>query len=62
MNLFWPGDHLGWRLLVQTNHLDLGLSGNPSDWDTVAGTTLVTATNLPLGTANLNAYYRLIYP
>ncbi len=62
LNLFWPGDHLGWRLLVQTNHLDLGLSGNPTDWDTVAGTALVTATNLPLGTANLNAYYRLIYP
>jgi len=30
--LSWPADHLGYRLLVQTNNLNKGVSGNISDW------------------------------
>jgi hypothetical protein len=61
-NLSWPADHLGYRLLVQTNNLAKGVSGNTNDWATVVGSTAVTATNFPVVTTNKNSYYRLVYP
>ena len=62
LTLSWPADHLGYRLLVQTSNLDRGISSNPNDWATVAGSTTVTTTNLPIVKTNLNEYYRLVYP
>jgi hypothetical protein len=62
LKLSWPADRLGYRLLVQTNHLNYGISGNTNDWATVAGSTAITATNLPIVTTNMNCYYRLVYP
>ena len=32
LNLSWPADHVGWRLLAQTNHLAAGVSCNSNDW------------------------------
>ena len=32
LQLSWPADHTGWRLLVQTNHLAAGISVNTNDW------------------------------
>ena len=62
LTLSWPADHLGYRLLVQTSNLDRGISSNPNDWATVAGSTTVTTTSLPIVKTNLNEYYRLVYP
>ena len=62
LSLSWPADHLGYRLLQQTNNLNKGVSGNPNDWGTVAGSTSVTATNITIIKATNNAYYRLVYP
>jgi len=61
--LSWPADHLGYRLLVQTNNLNKGVSGNISDWGTVPGTATITTTNITIIKAGVtNAYYKLVYP
>jgi hypothetical protein len=61
--LSWPADHLGYRLLVQTNNLNKGVSGNTNDWGTVAGTTSILSTNIAIiKTGVTNEYYKLIYP
>jgi len=61
--LSWPADHLGYRLLVQTNNLNKGVSGNTNDWGTVVGTASVTTTNIAILRAGVtNEYYKLVYP
>jgi PKD repeat protein len=60
--LSWPADHLGYHLLVQTNNLLKGVSGNINDWGVVAGSDLITSTNITIIKATNNAYYRLVYP
>jgi len=61
--LSWPADHLGYRLLVQTNNLAKGVSSNTNDWGTVAGSQSITATNITIiKTGVTNEYYRLVYP
>ncbi len=63
LNLSWPADHLGYRLLVQTKNLNKGVSSNTNDWGTVVGSTLTTTTNLPIIKVGVtNEYYRLVYP
>ena len=62
LNLSWPADHLGYRLLTQTNNLSRGVSTHLSDWGTVEGSTAVTATNFPIVKTNSDEYYRLVYP
>ncbi|HWY29116.1 MAG TPA: autotransporter-associated beta strand repeat-containing protein [Candidatus Acidoferrum sp.] len=62
LNLSWPADHLGYRLLTQTNNLSRGVSRNLNDWGTVAGSTGVTSTNFSIVKTNLDEYYRLVYP
>jgi len=63
LTLSWPLDHLGYRLLVQTNNLNKGVSGNTNDWGTVANSTTITATNIAIiKTSVTNEYYRLVYP
>jgi autotransporter-associated beta strand protein len=58
----WPADHLGYRLLVQTNNLQNGVSGVASDWGTVAGSQTNTTTTITVPTTNLNEFYKLVYP
>jgi len=61
--LSWPADHLGYRLLVQTNNLNKGVSGNINDWGTVAGSQSITATNIAIIKSGVtNQYYKLVYP
>jgi hypothetical protein len=61
--LSWPTDHQGYRLLVQTNNLNKGVSSNTNDWGTVAGSQSITATNIMIiKTGVTNEYYRLVYP
>jgi hypothetical protein len=62
LTLTWPADHLGYRLLLQTNNLAQGVSSNPGDWGTVPGSTSTTTTNLPIINATLDEYYQLVYP
>ena len=59
LNLSWPPDHLGWRLLAQTNSLATGLGTN---WVTVAGSTTVTNLSLPISELNGSVFYQLVYP
>ena len=63
LTLTWPADHLGYRLLVQTNNLNKGVSSNTNDWGTVAGSQSITSTNIAIIKAGVtNMYYRLVYP
>jgi hypothetical protein len=62
LTLTWPVDHLGYRLLTQTNNLNLGVSANLNDWATVPGSTTTNLINLPITTTNLNSFYRLVFP
>lgn len=59
MQLSWPPDHLGWRLLIQTNSLNSGLGTN---WVTVPDSTNATSANLYMNTANGSVFLRLVYP
>ena len=60
--LSWPADHTGWRLQVQTNNQASGISSTPVDWGTVAGSTTMNATNLPIDSTKPTEFYRLVYP
>jgi autotransporter-associated beta strand protein len=62
LNLSWPSDHIGWRLLVQTNNLANGVSANTNDWTTVVGSTLVDSTNITINPTLPTEFYRLVYP
>jgi len=62
LTLSWPLDHTGWRLLVQTNHLPLGISLNTNDWGTVAGSAATNTVSIPLDSSKPSEFYRLVYP
>ncbi len=58
----WPGDHVGWRLLAQTNNLMLGLSSDPNDWATLPGSAATNTVSINLNSTNPAGFYRLVYP
>jgi hypothetical protein len=60
--LSWPADHIGWRLLMQTNRLAQGLSANTNDWGTVSGSASTNQMMFNLGPAMPVEFYRLVYP
>ena len=62
LSLSWPGDYVGWRLLVQTNHLAGGVSQNTNDWGTVATSPQTNQIVLPFAPALSAEFYRLVYP
>ena len=62
LNLSWPQDHTGWRLLVQTNHLSTGISVNTNDWTTVAGSAATNQVTIPVDATKPTEFYRLVYP
>ncbi|EEF61585.1 glycoside hydrolase family 78 protein [Pedosphaera parvula] len=57
--LNWPSDHLGWRLQVQTNNLNVGIGTN---WFDVAGATTTNQIFFPINPGNGGVFYRLLYP
>ena len=59
LHLSWPADHTGWRLQVQTNALDTGLSTN---WTDVAGSTIVNSMSFPIDTKSPAVFYQMTYP
>jgi hypothetical protein len=56
--LSWPADHVGWRLQVQTNNLNVGLGTN---WSDVAGSTTTNRITIPINPTKGSAFYRLTY-
>ena len=59
LQLAWPQSHLGWRLQIQTNNLNRGISTN---WATVGNSTNVNATNVMVSPSNGAVFLRLVYP
>jgi len=51
--------HIGWKLQVQTNSINVGISNN---WQTVTGSSTVNTWSLPIDPANGCVFCRLIYP
>jgi hypothetical protein len=62
LNLSWSADHIGWRLLVQTNNLAAGVSRNTNDWAAVAGLAATNQISIPIDRTKRAGFYRLIYP
>ncbi|MCX6892291.1 MAG: autotransporter-associated beta strand repeat-containing protein [Verrucomicrobia bacterium] len=62
LTLQWPVDHIGWRLLVQTNNLVQGLSTNLADWATYPNSANVDQVVIPLDPAKPSEFYRMVYP
>ena len=58
----WPVDHIGWRLLVQTNNLAAGISTNANDWTTVAGSAATNQVFISIDATKPAEFYRLVYP
>jgi len=59
LNLSWPTDYTGWRLQVQTNPINVGLSTN---WIDVPGATATNNLTLPVDVTIGNVFYRMVYP
>jgi polygalacturonase len=59
MQIFWPHDHLGWSLEIQTNALNAGLRAN---WFVVPGSTVTNQLLLPINPANPSVFLRLVSP
>jgi autotransporter-associated beta strand protein len=57
LQIFWPYDHLGWTLQVQTNALNVGIRTN---WVNVAGSSTTNSVTVPIGARNACVFYRLI--
>ena len=62
LTLSWPSDHIGWRLLVQTNNLSSGISANPADWGTVSGSSGIDTTNITINPTLPTEFYQMVYP
>ena len=59
IELSWPADHVGWRLLVQTNELANGLGTN---WVGVTNASTTNQISFPINPANGSVFFRLVYP
>ena len=62
LNLRWPADYVGWRLLAQTNHLAQGLSVITNDWGTVNGSAGTNQVDLSIDPTKPAEFYRLVFP
>ena len=62
LELSWPEDHTGWRLLTQTNNLASGLSSDPNDWGDIDGAASTNRVVLPVNAGQPAGFFRLVYP
>ncbi len=62
LNLSWPSDHIGWRLIAQTNNLAAGISRNTNDWGTVSGSASTNQIIVPIDRTKPTGFFRLVYP
>ena len=58
LSLSWPASHIGWRLQVQTNLLNVGLRTN---WVEIPGAATTNQMTMSLSPANGSIFYRLTY-
>lgn len=56
LNLSWPADHTGWRLLVQTNSL------TGTNWVTWPNSTTTNSVSIPINSAVPSMFFRMVYP
>jgi hypothetical protein len=59
MRFSWPFDHIGWRLVGQTNSVGAGIG---TSWTTVPGSIATNQIFIPINPANGSAFFRLVYP
>jgi len=59
LDLSWPEENLGWKLQMQTNTLEVGISTN---WFDIPGSESVTSTNLPIDMESPAVFLRLVAP
>jgi hypothetical protein len=59
IQFFWPQDHTGWTLQVQTNSLSAGLGTN---WSPVANSSGTNQIFIPLNSTCGSVFFRLVYP
>ena len=62
LNLAWPADHTGWRLLAETNSLAVGLNPNTNAWFAVPGSASVNSESITMDPNQATVFYRLVYP
>jgi hypothetical protein len=62
LNLSWPPDHTGWRLLVQTNPPGAGLNPNTNAWFLVPGSSSVNSESIPINPSAGSIFYRMAFP
>jgi hypothetical protein len=55
----WPAEHIGWRLQIQTNSLNIGLGTN---WADVANSKNINQLIVPLDYTKSAVFYRLAFP
>ena len=58
LTVSWPADHIGWRLLSQTNPIGTGITTN---WVPVAGSQTTDVITGPVSPGN-NVFFRMVYP
>ncbi len=58
LTLSWPADHIGWRLLSQTNPIGTGITTN---WVPVGGSQSTDVITGPLNPSN-NVFFRMTFP
>ena len=59
LQVSWPADHIGWRLLIQTNGPGVGLSTN---WTVFNGSDSTNQVSVPIDPANGSVFLELVYP
>jgi len=59
LSFSWAADHIGYRLLTQTNALSTGLSTN---WVAVPSAEATNSVTIPVSAVNPTVFYRLVYP
>lgn len=57
LQLNWPADHTGWRLMMNTNNV-----GDPNAWNPVPNSSATNQISLPFDPAQGSVFFRLIYP
>ena len=62
LTLSWPDDHIGWRLLAQTNNLATGISSAAGDWAEVPGSGTTNRLDIPTNPGMPAGFYRLVFP
>ncbi len=61
LNLSWPADHIGWRLVVQNHTLGKGVEVGGT-WYTWPNSGAVNSVSIAIDANAPTVFYRLVYP